>query len=209
VEPKIIFSKRKSVALQIGPKGLVVRVPMRTSLKYIQQLLESKKEWIESKIKILQKKQEVKTEDFLNTENDVWLFGRKIELDMESKILDLKKFYKKELEGYLNDKLVYYANLVGVNFAEVKVKKLKSKWGSCSSKGVLVFNSSLAKCPLWIIDYVIIHELCHRKQMNHSKKFWDLVELYYPDWKQVKKWFKIYGENVGNTVKMVGNSYFF
>jgi predicted metal-dependent hydrolase len=196
VEPSIIFSKRRTIGLQIGPKGVFVRVPMRTPMKYIKQLLESKKEWIESKVRILEKKQETKTEDFLNDDNQIWLFGKKIDLKLKGKILDQKKFYKTELEKYLEEKIQNYANLVGVNYSAVKVKKLKSKWGSCSSKGLLVFNSSLAKCPDWVVDYVIIHELCHRKQMNHSKKFWDLVELHYSDWKLVKKWFKIYGINV-------------
>jgi predicted metal-dependent hydrolase len=196
VEPSIIFSKRRTIGLQIGPKGVFVRVPMRTPMKYIKQLLESKKEWIESKVRILEKKQETKTEDFLNDDNQIWLFGKKIDLKLKGKILDQKKFYKTELEKYLEEKIQNYANLVGVNYSAVKVKKLKSKWGSCSSKGLLVFNSSLAKCPVSVIDYVIIHELCHRKQMNHSKKFWDLVELHYSDWKLVKKWFKIYGINV-------------
>jgi predicted metal-dependent hydrolase len=196
VEPQIIFSKRRSIGLQIGLKGLVIRVPMRTPLKYIKQLLESKKEWIESKLRLLEKKQENKNKDFLNDHNQIWLFGEKNDLELENNNLDLKLFYKKKLEKYLEQKLQNYANLIGVKYSEVKVKKLKSKWGSCSSKGTLIFNSSLAKCPESVIDYVIIHELCHRKQMNHSKKFWDLVELHYPNWKQVKKWFKIYGENI-------------
>lgn len=215
MEPTIIFSKRRTVGLQIGPKGLFVRVPLRTPMKYINQLLESKKEWIESKFRLLEKKQENKNKDFLNIEKEIWLFGEKVEicqianqslqpnlnrrypqLDWVTKNNEINLFYKKELEKYLEEKLDYFAELVKVSYSDVKVKKLKSKWGSCSSKGVLVFNSLLAKCPVWVIDYVIIHELCHRKQMNHSKKFWDLVELHYSGWKKVKKWFKIYGENI-------------
>jgi predicted metal-dependent hydrolase len=217
VEPQIIFSKRRTMAIQISSKGLSVRVPLRTPMKYINQLLENKKEWIEDKLKLLENKQENKNKDFLNTEKEIWLFGERLEiseianqsiqsnlnfrhtqLDCRSKNNDINLFYKKELEKYLEQKLDYFADLVKVSYSDVKVKKLKSKWGSCSSKGVLVFNSSLAKCPDWIIDYVIIHELCHRQQMNHSKKFWDLVTEFCPDWREAKKWFRVYGENVLN-----------
>ncbi len=242
MQPQVIFSKRRTIGLQIGSKGLFVRVPLKTPMKYINQLLESKKEWIESKMKLLEKKKESKSSEYLNNENTFWLFGEKVifarclpELVSGSKIADCelsdslknknfvmknegilrfaqndsskqqvklninddyKQFYKAQLENYLETKLPFFANLICVNYSIVKVKKLKSKWGSCSSKGVLVFNSDLAKCPADIIDYVIIHELCHRKEMNHSRKFWNLVEQYCPDWKQTKKWFKVYGENV-------------
>jgi predicted metal-dependent hydrolase len=219
VEPQIIFSKRRTVGLQISPKGLFVRVPLRTPMKYINNLLESKKEWIKSKLRLLEKKRqgENKNKDFLNTEKEIWLFGERLEicqivnqslqpnlncrhpqLDWGSKNNDINLFYKKELERYIAQKLSHFTNLIGVDYSDMKVKQLKSKWGSCSSKGVLVFNSSLAKCPDWIIDYVIIHELCHRKQMNHSKKFWDLVTQFCPNWRGVKKWFRVYGENVLN-----------
>jgi predicted metal-dependent hydrolase len=193
VEPQIIFSKRRTLVLQISPKGLFVRAPLRTPMKYIIQLLVSKKDWIEGKIKILNNKEDYKTEYFLNSESEIWLYGEKLKSESN---LDRKIIYKLELEKYLEQNLLIWANRIGVNFKTVKVKKLKAKWGSCSLVGNLVFNSSLAKCPVSIIDYVIIHELCHRKQMNHSKKFWDLVTQFCPDWRTAKKWFRIYGSNV-------------
>ncbi len=215
VEVKIIFSKRKSLGLQVSSKGVFVRAPMKTPMKYINQLLGDRKMWIESKLNLFEKRRFDEVREFLNSENKVWLFGeiycvggfdfkmegvfRSAQSDgvvVNSLMFNPKKFYKAQLEKYLENKLDSFADLIGVRYEVVKVKKLKSKWGSCSNKGRLVFNSCLAKCPENVIDYVIIHELCHRLEMNHSKRFWDLVTRFCPDWKNVKKWFKVYGYNV-------------
>ena len=234
MEIKIIFSKRKSLGLQVSPKGVFVRAPLRTPIKYINQLLEERKIWIQDKVDLLDRRKSEVNKEFLNTDKEIWLFGEVCRVEsyasqkspylgggnevdggsfcskkegipdqvrndgvfIEHSNFDLIKFYKDQLEKYLGNKLDSFADLVGVGYEEYKVKKLKSKWGSCSAKGHLVFNSYLAKCPEYVIDYVIIHELCHRLEMNHAKRFWDLVTRFCPEWKSVKKWFKVYGRNV-------------
>ena len=218
MEVKIIFSKRKSLGLQVSSKGIFVRAPMRTPIKYINQLLEDRKLWIEQKTALIKKRQHVVVTEFLNSDEKFWLFGECLDIGVNNNLLinhkiipsefyfatsekenskfDPKKFYTLQLERYLQNKLNTYADIVGVKYGEVKVKTLKSKWGSCSTKGQLVFNSNLAKCPEAVIEYVIIHELCHRLEMNHSKRFWNLVTEFCPDWKSIKKWFKVYGQNV-------------
>jgi predicted metal-dependent hydrolase len=71
-----------------------------------------------------------------------------------------------------------------------KVRKYKARWGSCNNRGELSFNCLLKMLPLWVVDYVIVHELCHLKHMNHSTRFWQLVEQYNPQFRLAKAWLK-------------------
>ena len=90
----------------------------------------------------------------------------------------------------------YYAEQMGVSYAGITIRKQKTRWGSCSSKGRLNFNCLLMLTPPEIIDYVVVHELCHLKQMNHSKLFWDEVEKVLPDYKSRRKWLKDHGNEI-------------
>lgn len=86
------------------------------------------------------------------------------------------------------DKVKYYAEIMGVTYGRITIRDQKTRWGSCSSKGNLNFNCLLMLMPDKVLDYVVVHELCHLKQMNHSKKFWKEVERYMPDYPNYKKW---------------------
>ena len=90
----------------------------------------------------------------------------------------------------MEDKVIKYSEIVRVSPREIKVKNYKSRWGSCDKKGRLTFNWHLIKAPHSIVDYVVIHELCHMVQPNHSPKFWHEVEKYDPSYKDHKKWLK-------------------
>ena len=83
-----------------------------------------------------------------------------------------------------------YAELVGVTYGRITIRNQKTRWGSCSGKGNLNFNCFLIKAPEKVMDYVIIHELCHRIEMNHSERFWNLVEQVMPDYRVQKEWLK-------------------
>ena len=94
------------------------------------------------------------------------------------------------------DRVRHYADLIGVSYGRITIRNQKSKWGSCSAKGNLNFNCLLMLCPSEVLDYVVIHELCHRKEMNHSPKFWAEVEKYVPDHKTQRKWLKDEGSKL-------------
>mgnify|MGYP003314484138 FL=1 len=107
---------------------------------------------------------------------------------------------KKQLEGYLIDKATEYiiprakglaAHLgVGGKISEIKLRKTKSKWGHCTSKGVVQFNWLIMLAPNSIIDYIITHEVCHLIRMDHSQNFWELVESICPDYQKYVTWLK-------------------
>lgn len=101
---------------------------------------------------------------------------------------ELKKWYKKQAFDYISKRVEYYQDIVGVTVTSVSIKSRKSQWGSCDSNGNLTFSWRLVMARPEAIDYVVIHELCHRKHMNHSREFWNQVQKYMPDFKVQKLW---------------------
>lgn len=102
----------------------------------------------------------------------------------------IEKWFNAEVTEYLRSRLATLSIKTSLYPSSNKVRKYKSRWGSCNSRGELSFNSLLKMLPLWVVDYVIVHELCHLKYMNHSTKFWQLVEKYEPNFRQAKKWLR-------------------
>lgn len=107
-----------------------------------------------------------------------------IESDLEKKKLIKKAHILIPL------RVEHYAPIVGVSYNRVSIKDVKSRWGSCSADGNLNFNYRLVSFPMEILDYVVVHELCHRLHMNHSKDFWNEVERVIPDYKEKRAWLK-------------------
>ena len=104
----------------------------------------------------------------------------------EAEITELKKQARK----YIPVRVAYYAAQIPVSYGRIAIRCQKTRWGSCSQKGNLNFNCLLMKLPPEIIDYVVVHELCHRLQMNHSRQFWAEVEKILPDYRKRRKWLK-------------------
>lgn len=101
---------------------------------------------------------------------------------------DLKKWYKKQAAAYITKRVEYYKDIVGVTVNSISIKSRKSQWGSCDSNGDITFSWRLVMARPEAIDYVVIHELCHRKHMDHSREFWNQVQKYMPDFKAQKQW---------------------
>ena len=101
---------------------------------------------------------------------------------------DLKKWYKKQAYAYVSKRVEYYKEIIGVTVTSVSIKSRKSQWGSCDSNGNLTFSWRLVMARPTAIDYVVIHELCHRKHMDHSRDFWNQVQKYMPEFKKEKEW---------------------
>lgn len=174
----IIKSKRKTISLQIKPDGSIeLKVPLQTTSSQIQEFLRQKSNWIE---KHLQKVQE-----------------------RQKQMSQIKPLTIEEIHGLANQALevipkrvAYFAPLVGVTYGRITIRNQKSRWGSCSGKGNLNFNCLLMLMPSEILDYVVVHELCHRKEMNHSPKFWAEVKKILPDYENQKLWLKEHGDEI-------------
>ncbi len=161
LEYEIKYSKIKNIYIQIKDGKVIVKAPRRVSKKEIEKILEQKLEWIQKAVEKETKKQ-------------------------EKKPLYTKEEFKEIVEKHANE-LVKQTGLVP---NKITIKQIKYAWGSCSSKKNITINLELIKYSEQAIRYVILHEFCHIKYMNHSKDFWNLVEKYMPDYKQVKKKFK-------------------
>lgn len=102
---------------------------------------------------------------------------------------EIEQLAQKALE-VIPRKVEYYAQVIGVTYGRITIRNQKTRWGSCSSKGNLNFNCQLMLMPDDVLEYVVVHELCHRKQMNHSKDFWNEVEKIMPDYREKREYLK-------------------
>ena len=100
------------------------------------------------------------------------------------------RWYTKTGTEAISYRAEYFAHLIGVTFNKLRLKEVKTLWGSCSPKNNLTFNWKLVMAPAEVIDYVVVHELCHLRERNHSKRFWTLVKEFAPDYKVHRKWLK-------------------
>lgn len=168
IEYKLIRTNRKTLAIYVKQDGRIeVRAPYKVSVKYIESLLERKSKWIsETKNRLSQR--EARCEQ--------------IRLSIKEEIE-----YKKKALAYFNNRCPFFADKMGVTFRKIKVNKANTRWGSCNSKGDISFAYRLIFVPEELIDYVIVHELAHLKEMNHSVKFWTIVENIMPDYKDRRK----------------------
>ena len=175
MEAAVIRSKRRTIAVQVKTDGTVlVRAPKWMRERDIESFVQEKRAWIE-------KHQRMVLEQQARVEN--------VEPYTEGELRALTK----QAREVITQKVRYYAPLVGVDYGRIAIRRQRSRWGSCSSKGNLNFNCLLVLLPEEVIDYVVVHELCHRKQMNHSAVFYREVERVYPEYKRCQKWLKANG----------------
>lgn len=203
-----IYSIKKSkraryIRLQIDLEGSIqLTVPHNISVERGILFVENKRTWLEKRLKLIGKSQ-----------NNFRYFGSEIALNLQYHLfIDSVRYYFndnklkvviptksnltkenifdawlfQQAKEYIPKRVEILAQRNNFNYNSVRVKKLKSRWGSCSSRGNLSFNHKIMYFESKTIDYVIIHELCHLKEMNHSKKFWNLVESLFPDYKDWK-----------------------
>ena len=173
---EVIRSARKTVALQIKADGsVIIRAPRKMRRADIEDFLDSRKGWIEKHRKqILAQRQATESVPKLSEEELHALAD--------------------EAGRVIPERVRHYAPLVGVNYGRITIRNQRSRWGSCSSKGNLNFNCLLMLAPPEVLDSVVVHELCHRREMNHSERFYAEVVRVFPEYWQWNKWLKENGK---------------
>ena len=168
---KLIRSDRRSIGIQIMAEGVGVRAPKGLSAAEIDRFVQSKRDWIESHLAKMPTAQPK-------------FSGEEIRVLADEA---LKR---------IPERVRHFAPLVGVTYGGITIRNQHTRWGSCSSKGNLNFNCLLMLTPDHVIDYVVVHELCHRLEMNHSPRFWAQVEQVLPDYRESLQWLKEHGQEL-------------
>lgn len=157
--------------------SVLIRAPYWVKKQEIERFVKEKSDWIEkSRKKVLARREEIASQKKLTAEELHQL------ADQASVVIP--------------EKVKSYAGRIGVSYGRITIRNQKTRWGSCSAKGNLNFNCLLMLTPERVQDYVVVHELCHRKEMNHSERFWKEVERILPDYRERRKWLKEYGNRI-------------
>lgn len=175
---EIRYSRRKTMAVEITKEARVlVRAPYRASVKEINRFVEEHTDWIaKHRQKVLVQQREAESRKRLGSEE--------IEQLAQQALTVIPK------------RAAYFAGQMGVTYGRITIRNQKTRWGSCSSKGNLNFNCLLMLVPSQVLDYVVVHELCHRKEMNHSARFWQEVEKVLPGYREQERWLKEHGSSI-------------
>jgi predicted metal-dependent hydrolase len=208
--------KARCVRLEVRQQtGLTVIVPRPYPISRVPEILKSKARWISrnlqrfSQLELLPARKKVSSGDtvpYLGRDlelvrqenhhgNSAVLSGNRLAISPDlfnNGLLEpaLEQWYRAEAARLINERTTNLSSHMGISYKRIVIRGQKTRWGSCSRKKNLSFNWKLIMAPEPVIDYVIIHELIHLKEMNHSKKFWELVARYCPGWKEHKKWLK-------------------
>lgn len=170
-EYQIIRSGRKSLALEMRAGKLLVRAPWGTKQEQIDALLEKHRTWIEKhRQQAARSRAAAEASEPLRPEQIRALADQAMRL--------------------IPERVRHYAPLVGVSYGRITIRNQRTKWGSCSAKGNLSFNCLLMLTPPEVLDSVVVHELCHRKQMNHSPRFYAELLRIFPDYYKWNAWLK-------------------
>lgn len=168
---EIIRSRRKTISLQVTRGGrVVVRCPMRTPVRQIREFVENHADWVREHV-----------EKALEQQEDRPIFTEK----------EIRQ-YRETARRVLTAKTELWAARMGVTYGRIAIRQQATRWGSCSTKGNLNYNWVLVLVPEELQDYVVVHELAHRREMNHSPRFWKLVAEQLPDYAVRRKRLKAY-----------------
>ena len=168
MEYKVIYSERRTISISIKDEQVIVKAPYKATDAQIDNIVESHLDWINKHLHIQRERR-------INQGN---LTDEKI------------KFLRKAAKNVLPIKTKYYAGIMGLNYGRITITGAKTRFGSCSAKGNISFSYLLMQYPDEAIDYVVVHELAHLREMNHSSRFYKIVESVLPDYKERRKLLK-------------------
>jgi predicted metal-dependent hydrolase len=214
-------ARRKSIAIKIQDGKVSLHLPKLMPLWLAKQFVMRKQHWIEDKLKNYQ--QRAPERQFIEGELQLFMGEHyplhiiheqqrqrlHVQIDQQKLVImapadvtslqirrALTRWYKRQAEQLLTTRVQVLAERTGLSPTEVKIKSYKARWGSCNLRGEIQLNWQLVQATQAINDYVIIHELCHLQQHNHSKAFWDLVERFDPNYREHRSWLKNHGHQL-------------
>ena len=174
IEYEVIRSDRKTFALQIRDGRLIALVPLRARRVDVERFIYSHRDWIEEHLEIYRERKALYGEIKPLTENELGELGKKAREVIPSRV-------------------EHFSRLLGVDYGKISIRNQLTRWGSCSSSGNLSFNCLLMLAPPEVLDAIVAHELCHRKEMNHSKRFYAHLLSIYPEYHKWHAWLKTHG----------------
>lgn len=179
---EIIRSKRKTLGIEIKGRRVIVRSPFCVADAQIDRFVNEHEDWIQKHFaKAAEKEKRAAALGFL-TEKELRTLADKA-------------------SDVIPERVEYYAKIIGVSYGRITIRKQRTKWGSCSGKGNLSFNCLLMLTTPEVIDCIVVHELCHRKEMNHSEHFYEEVRKAYPEYDKWHKWLKVNGGVIMSRMK--------
>lgn len=212
---EIIRSNRKSISLEIKPDGrLIVRAPRRATMKQILGVVAAKEDWIRKSKKRIAKRFPLQKPKTFRPGESFWYLGKKYPLKLVNRqrppldldgafLLSIKslsnpkgafiEWYREETRAISQEIIEKYAQYYQFKLNKVRITSARTRWGSCSGKNNLNFTYRLCMAPLSVVAYVVVHELAHLTQHNHSQAFWNIVATMKPDYQADKDWLKKYG----------------
>lgn len=171
-EIKLIRSGRKSISVEITRDcEVIVRAPYRMPKRDIERFLAERTEWISKHLSEMRDRMEKNSNAPAFSEEEL-------------------SAMKKSMQSKARARVGYFSRLMGLEYGNITVRPMVSRWGSCTSEKNLCFNTLLDLGPEYILDYVVVHELCHTVEMNHSRAFWGLVSRQIPDYAERRKWLR-------------------
>lgn len=224
IEYKINYSRRKTMSITVKPDGtLRVAAPKGTTAKTVQDWVDSKSKWIAAKLAELELANRQVLQRSFQTGEDFAYLGQPMRLELvtdpqqtrtrirgrEGTIqitgpdcsppavrAALETWYRWAAGRYIRARVLHYQTQVGCKPGRIAIRDQKTRWGSCSARGNLNFNWRIMMAPPEIIDYLVVHELCHLVHLNHSPDFWELVASIMPDYKAHKDWLRQNGSSL-------------
>lgn len=221
IEFSVKYSKRKTIEIGVeAPDVVKVVAPEGLAKDIILDNVKSKAKWIVTKLFEIREVQYLRApKEYVNGEAFLYLgrnYSLQLELDesvkkpvtklyqgkfiittsnkdQEALKLSMEAWYRSKTLEKVLEKVEYYKKCFDVIPKDIKVKEQKKRWASCTAKKELMFNWRCSMAPSWVLDYIVVHEMCHMVYMNHSKEFWDLLERIMPDYQKKRDWLKVYG----------------
>lgn len=195
---QLIRSRRRTLSLTITQDAtLVVRAPMRLNMGVIHDFIKRKQPWVLRKMDEMRRRPRTQLRRFVPGEKFLFL-GQPHELvhSLESQKnprAQMVAWFREQAEKIIIERCQHLAAHTGLHPRKIRISHASSRWGSCSARKTVSFSWRLVMAPIEVIDYVIIHELVHLSEMNHSHRFWSKVASLMPDYKQHNKWLKDHG----------------